>query len=195
MRTNEPGPYFRISLVGDAGELPRLSDVLNFLYDVNVVYEVSRLATDPSYRNFEFRAPFVFYRTGRPLRDADRLHLSLLHEASPLELTTVLWGSPLAVAAIYGLVQAVEQAMNIPMNRRKLRAEVEKLERENADAAPHLASQVQLEDSERFHDVLRRREADAFYDQSASRLRRATVKITEIDVEVINDLDPRNRRR
>ena len=111
---------------------------------------------------------------------------------------------------------------NAPLNRRKLKAEVEKLERENQEAATtsdnELAGWVKpkraihfeedenvpegqkparnneqeripldrvIETTEEFRKVLRIRESETYYDQVANRLERSSIRIRELEIEVI----------
>src|SRR6266478_531695 len=82
-------PYFRLRLTGSEESFPSLLDVSSFLYDLNLLYEISRLATDPKYRNFSF-SNFVFYRRGRPLEGSDRLYVQSLSHGSPIVVVAVV---------------------------------------------------------------------------------------------------------
>lgn len=180
-------PYIRLRVRGSDEGFPSLLEVSSFLYDFNLLYEVSRLGTDPNYGDFRF-SNFVFYRTGRPLRSRDRLHVQALRQESPLLLIAVLAAAPSAVGALWGLVQIVEKVANAPLNRRKLRAEVEKLERENREAKERgKPSGETIWDPEQMRQILRIREAESFYDNVAGRLERSSVRISELDIEVVRE--------
>jgi hypothetical protein len=215
------GPYFKILLTAGEESFPSLGDVTNFLYDFNVLYEIARLATDSNYADFRF-SHFVFYRKGRPLEMRDRLHIQSISLGSPLVIVAVIAAVPSAVGAIWGLVQIADKVTNAGLNRRKLKAEVEKLERENLQAettAPsmlaewltakrrikvdsdddlpqHQKPEVEkqhhavpidsaMETTEGFRSVLRIREAEIYYDQVTNRLERSSIRIRELDIEVI----------
>ena len=129
---------------------------------------------------------------------------------------------PSAVGAVWGIVQIADKLTNAPLNRRKLKAEVEKLERENllASRMPdndparwlHAKRAIRLPESEEipkkqnterknpkektppnsviettedFRRVLRIRKSDAYYDQVANRLERSSIRITELEIEVV----------
>lgn len=175
-------PYFRIRLTGGEESFPSLLEVSSFLYDFNLLYEISRLATDPTYRDFNF-SRFVFYRRGRPLEERDRLYLQSLSLGSPIVIVGVVTAVVTGVGGVWGIVQVVEKITNAPLNRRKLKAEVEKLERENKEAAALSADLVPEE--EEFRKVLRIREAEHFYDNVAGRLERSSVRIKELEIEVV----------
>jgi hypothetical protein len=186
---NSNEPHFLIRLVGSGEAFPSLLDVSSFLYDFNLLYEIARLATDPNYHDFKF-SDFVFYRGGRPLNGRDRLHVQTLRHESPLILVAVLAAVSVAVGSLWGIVQIVEKITNAPLTRRKLKAEVEKLERENRGEAQSPLD-VDFESLEQLRTVLRVREAEHYYDNAAGRLQRSSVRIKELEVEIVRP----NRRR
>ena len=96
--SDRPERYFRLFLRGAESQTPTLLDFSGFLYDFNLLYEVSRLATDPAYDGFRF-SRYVLYRRGRPLADRDRLRVEKLSQQSPLDLVTLLVAVPTAVGA------------------------------------------------------------------------------------------------
>lgn len=178
-------------LVGDTEGAPSLLDVSSFLYDFNLLYEVTRLATDRNYHAFSF-TDFVLYRNGRPLTGSDRLHVLALKQESPLLLVAALAGLPTAIGAVWGVVQIVEKIASASLERRKLKAEIEKLERENQDAA-RSPLEVDFENPEDFKTVLRIREAETYYDNIGDRLERSSVRIKEFTVEVVRQDQLRRR--
>ncbi len=175
-------PYFRIRLVGTEKSFPSLLDISSFLYDLNLLYEISRLATDPKYRDFAF-SRYVFYRSGRPMDSGDRLYVQSLSHDSPIAIVLVATIVATGIAAIWGIVQIGDKLVNAPLNRRKLKAEVEKLERENRNAA--LSHELLPQGEEDFRRTLRIREAEHFYDNVAGRLERSSVQIKELEIEVV----------
>jgi len=175
--------YFRIQIVGSEETFPLVLDVSSFLYDLNLLYEIARLATDPNYGEFKF-SRFVYYRGGRPLRDEDRLHVQSLRQESPLALVAVLAAVPVAIGAVWGVVQIVDKIGNASLNRRKLRAEVEKLERENRDSINSAHGLIPNTD-EQVRSVLRIREAEQYFDNVAGRLERSSVRIKELEIDIV----------
>jgi hypothetical protein len=107
-----------------------------FLYHLCLVYEVSRLATDPQYRRFRF--PRVqFHPTVSRLDPIDRMVLLRISQNSPWQLSAsfVHDAATMSVGALGGLwllVQCLDKLSTISLNRRKLRAEIEKIELESA---------------------------------------------------------------
>ena len=188
---SEPfGSLLLMRLRGGEGGVPSLLDVSSFLYDFNLLYEISRLATDPRYHDFKF-SDFVLYRNGRPLAAYDRLLVAELRQESPILLVTAVAGVSTVIGAVWAIVQVVEKILNAPLERRKLRAEVERLERENRPEAPSSVG-VDFERPEQLRTVLRVREAETYYDNVGGRLERSSVRIKEFEIEVIT---PDRRRR
>jgi hypothetical protein len=93
------GRFFVIEVKGQ-GFAPALAELSAFLYDLNLAYEISRLATDPTYEGYEFSRS-VWYRTRKPLREQDRLHVASLSLGSPLHMMDVLAATTVAVPSLY----------------------------------------------------------------------------------------------
>ncbi len=174
-------PYLRLGLTADAEDNPTLLNISGFLYDFNLLYEITRLALDPKYSEFVF-ADFVWFRQGRPLENRDRLRVDRIRLESPLEVVAaVILAGNGAIAAVWGVVQIIEKVSNARLNRRKLEAEVAKLEGEQL--AP--ASLPSVDDEQEIRRLLRIREAERFYERTAGRLEASSVRIKTVDVEII----------
>jgi len=117
--------YFLIRIEGQAS-YPLLQDVSAFLYDFNLVYDISRLATDPKYSDYRFTRS-VWYRTRKPLTEQDRLHVDNLQLGSPFILETILAVTAVGVPAVYGIVQIAEKIADWKVNREIRRLERDKL--------------------------------------------------------------------
>lgn len=115
---------------------PSVLQFSRFLYHLNLIYEVSRLALDPQYRRFRF--PKLQYRpTINRLRPLDRMMLFRISLNSPWQLSSsfvydVARMGAGALGALWLFVQSLDKLSTIPLNRRKLRAEIEKIELESA---------------------------------------------------------------
>lgn len=189
---NPDQPHFWIRLRCDEEEnLPLLQDVYSFMHDFNLIYEISRASTDPNY-DFPFRQLLGFHpEEGLQLhlRDEDRLHVERMTKKSPLDLVTVVVAVPAAVGAIWGVVQIVEKVVNFRLNRRKLKEEVRKLERENAQSLnPSLdepADATFLFENPRFLESrLEERGAIELYRRIGDRLIRSKIEIVEVEIEL-----------
>ena len=156
--TSREPQYLAITVEGKEG-YPPLQEVSSFIYDFNLVYEISRIASDPSYQRYKF-SRFIWNRNGRRLKDSDRLHVVSLELGSPflLETAVVLVGG--AITAVWGLVQISERIADWQVNREKNRLELEKLRRE-------LNPRDQAEE---FPEMLKERGALEYYERSIQRV-------------------------
>ncbi|MBV9928115.1 MAG: hypothetical protein JOZ96_24060 [Acidobacteria bacterium] len=187
-------PHFWIYLRAEEEEkFPPLNDVYTFLHDVNLIYEISRVATDP---NYDFSLSELVYSREEGLnihmRDEDRLHVESMSKNSPLELSTLVVAVPAAVGAIWGVVQIIEKVVNFRLNRRKLREEVRRLERENTQVMPPLATEERsdstlLYENRRFLES-RLEEVGALgvYRRIGDRLVQSKIEIVEVRIELRN---------
>jgi hypothetical protein len=187
------GQYLRLRLTGSEKSFPTLLDVTSFLYDVNLLYEFRRLSIDPEHQGFVF-SQYAYYRNRRPLEDFERLHVESLKLSSPFEVSTVVAVVGGAIGAVGGLVVIVQTTLNASLNRRKLAAEVKKLERENeAQAIPN---DVRFfEDVETVRRVLRVRESESFVNSVEQRLTASPMRVKELEVEVVSSRTLRHEHR
>jgi hypothetical protein len=103
------------------------------LYHLDLVYEVSRLATDPRYRSYQF-PEHTFRPLVSPLEPSDRMILLRVRHESPWDLS-VLLHDPMALltgglGALWLFVQCLERVSTLGLNRRKLKAEIQKVQLE-----------------------------------------------------------------
>lgn len=177
------GQYLRLKITGNEESFPTLLDVSSFLYDVNLLYEFLRLSLDPSHIDFIF-SPDAYTRRGRPLREYEQLHIQSLRVGSPIDFVAVVPVMASAVVAVAGLVAICLKIYNAPLNHRKLKAEVEKLERENRHES-HEETLKAFEDLEGLDKKLGARESRYWVEGIAKRLTSSSVKIQLIEVEVV----------
>jgi len=204
----------------ERGEV-QLRDTVNFLWDFNLLYEISRLALDPKYRDFRI-TPHVFQRNGRPLWPEDRLRLIELSAQSPLKLRIALAAVPVAAATLWTVVQTAQTISNWPLQREKLEAEVLKtqleVEKLHRELRPHiliedrkqLAAKTEKEGAVRvpkkivrgrrprseiakINRRLRMREAQHEIEAVTKRLERSPVKIEDVAIEIVSE-DEETRR-
>jgi hypothetical protein len=107
-----------------------LLDFSRFLYHLDLVYEISRLATDAKYHKYRF-PKHTFRPVVSPLEPDDLMFLSRVRHESPWELS-VLLHDPMALltsglGALWLFIQCLERISTLGLNRRKLRAEIDKL--------------------------------------------------------------------
>jgi hypothetical protein len=177
------GQYLRLRITGDEESFPTLLDISSFLYDVNLLYEFLRLSLDPAHERFTF-SQYAFYRRGRPLSEVEQLHIQSLRLGSPIDVVTVVAVIGGAIGAFAGLVAIIQNLHNAPLNRRKLAAEVEKLERENRVASREEILRA-FEDLEGLGRRLGARESEHLVQGITRRLASSPVRIEKIDVEVV----------
>lgn len=174
-----------IRIRAETDPTPDIATVGLFLYDLDSLYEIVRLALDPAYKSYRF-SRFSLYRNGRPLADQDRLLVKRLKLASPLEVfatVAAVGGAATTVAAaVWTLVQIVEKIYNLRLNHEKLELEVMKLQREAVQPRLPLDLPDKPLSSEK---ILKRRAADEPLETLEKRLASSTVRITEFEIEVI----------
>jgi hypothetical protein len=110
-----------------------------------------------------------------------------LHLESPFEVTVIIAAIPAAIASVWGIVQIAEKITNWPLNRRKLIAEVEKLEREK-DLGTFATGPV-IRGPNQFQTRLSHRNGREPYDVVLNRLSKSPIKIVNIEVKLIEKLD------
>jgi hypothetical protein len=160
--------YLAIQIEGKE-HLPTLQEVSNFIYDLNLVYEISRIATDPHYERYVF-SRFTWNRTGRNLRDTDRLYVTSLRLGSPFLLETIIGLTAVAIGGPWGLVQMAEAIADWKPNREIRRLELDELRRKSRFA-------MQPEELPR---KLAERGAWEYYERSVKRLGDNEIKITDL---------------
>jgi len=167
-------------ILGKETEPPTLLQTTNFLYDLNLIYEFSRLGTDPAYSGFNF-SRYVYYRDGRPLQDQDRLHVIKLRQESPLELiATAAAASGTVIGAVWGMVQIIEKISNFRLNREKLRLEIEKLQNDNKQAK----LQSHIIDEEEALFLLHRNGAYSYIEHTGERLSESPIRVEECEITI-----------
>jgi hypothetical protein len=186
-----PGPYVLANLRADAQVPPTLLNVLNFLYDWNLAFELGRLAVDPRYDHIELGRELAAQNSSRarPLSDSDRLRIRFLRIESPVNVELIAGAVAVAPGIVWILVQIAEKLTNFPLNRRKLKAEVEKLERENEQARLATTRYGDLSTNDALDRRLQDRGTYRAYDNTLKRLERSGFRIDKISVTLVSDDD------
>ncbi len=109
---------------------PYLLDISSMLYDLELAHDFSViLANSETYKKYQFDRYF-WYRKGRPLLKEHRIRVLKIVKQSPLLLEVVI---P-SLGAIWILVQILDKVSNWRLNRKKLKLEVDKLQREEQES-------------------------------------------------------------
>jgi len=184
----QPARSVILRIRATAEAAPDISDVGLFLYDLDSLYEMARLAFDPEYKGYHF-SRFSLYRNGRPLAPRDKLLVRRIHLASPLEVTaTVAAGAAAAAsvaAALWAFVQLVEKIYNLRLQREKLELEVERLKHETVQARLPLGLPEMTGDPEK---VFQRRAATEPLETLAKRLAASPIHVIDVEIEVSDDV-------
>lgn len=205
-------PYIEIRLVGTESSEPTPSDIGLFLNDVDTLYELLRLALDPFYDAFEF-SRFVLYRGRRPLKKEDKQYLEKLRHESPIEVETAITIGVASVAAISTFVTMLTLLYNQPLNREKLRADLEaaRLNAENAKLEQRKKELeirklqrderiAQLEDSKILigsgvSNELSLRDASEFVRKIERRLEKSPIRIKTIEAKVVDPIKDKENKK
>ena len=186
LNLNPSRRYYQIDLQSQEEKTLSLLDISAFLYDFTLAYEISRLITDPRYEHIKL-SPFILFRNAFRIAEEDRMFVRRLRLESPFDLSVIILAVPSAIGAFWVMVQICEKVSNWPLNRRKLRAEVEKLERENDEAAP--AHRSVIWDPDQFNVELHRRNGERAYDTVIKRLSKSPVIVVNLEIKVIERLE------
>ncbi len=177
-------PFFEVSIRSGHGIAPTLFDVTNFLYDLNVGYEIARLAVDNRYEEFRF-SHNLFFRRGRPLANADRLRTVRLSLESPFEMVVAVTAVGAATAVVWGIVRLVEKAVTLPATIRKARADAEKAEAEAREARERVGQDLGSAGETAFHRRLLYREAEPFFRATQQRLSENGIVVEEVTIRLV----------
>jgi hypothetical protein len=213
MALTQEGIQIRISGTESKHTLLEFS---RFLYHLDLTYEIGRLATDPKYRKYEFPGhtfrPFV-----SPLEPNDQMYLSRLRRESPWQLSVVLH-DPVTLltgglGALWLFIQCLDRVSTLGLNRRKLKAEIQKLHleaekqrreleapRSETPAANTTGSELEARrtylveedegsrlispvESQRLYRRMKRRGAERFYESNINSIRRLGFEVRDCDID------------
>jgi hypothetical protein len=183
--------YFQIAIRGEENHYPALIDVSSFLYDLNLLYEFSRIVIDPQYAQRTLSS-FSGYRNSKRVHPEDRLELQSLRIESPFELITIVAAAPAAAMTLWVLAQALEKVVNFPLNREILKLQRDKLRKE-LQSTPDNEPQEMPESDERFREQLHIREVDGYFGRVEQRLHDSPVQVREIEVVYVRELPAKVR--
>jgi hypothetical protein len=184
-------PYFEIRVGANNYDYPPLIDISSFLYDFNLVYEISRLATDQEHKGYRFSED-TWSQEHRPITPDQQLHIITLRQESPLLLVAAVTAIPAAIGAIWGLVQVIDKIANWPLNRQILQLQRDKLAaelRKMQIAAPHDLEFPNIEEE------LEKQGGGFILEETVERLTRSPVRVREFEIEIVQKLPPKRRDR
>jgi hypothetical protein len=110
---------YELSLKGNEPDDVSMADVSAFLYDLNLLYKITRLTLDERYQRFSFRddRDSIYPRRSRILADEHQLRVIKLTLSSPVELVTAV-AVAAGVATVVGtFVGALIKLYNLPLER------------------------------------------------------------------------------
>jgi hypothetical protein len=192
--TEVDNQYGEIYLIGSETKRITVDEVGLFLYDLSSLYELVRLSIDNRYENYEF-SQYSLYRNNRPLRTEDKLYVQRLQHESPILLVTTIAATTVAaLSAIWVFTQIVEKIYNLPLNREKLKSDIElgktairlnelqiqKLEREEISQTKSIISPDEAE------DIFRKRGSIESINTVEKRLNNSPIQIREFGVKIRN---------
>ena len=182
-------PFFQIALEAtSADEYPTVEDTSAFLYDINLVYEVSRLATDPEHEGYKF-SDASWSSENRPISDDQKLHLIKLRHESPLLLVAAITAAPAAVGALWGLLQIIDKIANWPLNRQILKLQRDKL----IGDLRQLDKQTATEPVDIISHLSNDPDGSSMLNEIVERLAQNPIRITAFDIAFVKSL-PQKRR-
>jgi hypothetical protein len=126
---NTPQYFLKMRFLEES--YPDLLDISSLLYDLELSHDYGVLLSEKKYLDYEF-SRYFWYRNGRPIDAYYRVKAGRIVKESPLELTLII----ASIGALWVLLQIIEKVVNWPLNRKKLKLEVEKLEHEAAERGP-----------------------------------------------------------
>jgi len=188
--TNRQGDdqgYFQISVRGTEGDNLPLEEVTKFLYEFNLLYEMSRLVVDPRYEAYKITQA-TSSRVVNRLWVNDKLYLEKLSVNSPLDLNVILNATEVALTAIGVVLTAV----GLRQSRRGQRDNQVSFDRHEAgiqepdNRATVLADagiQLRLPPPDGdFREKLQIRKATKHFDREKTRLRENPVTVDEVTI-------------
>jgi hypothetical protein len=186
-RQGDDQGYFQISVRGtEGGNLP-LEEVTKFLYEFNLLYEMSRLVVDPRYEAYKITQA-TSSRVVNRLWANDKLYLEKLSVNSPLDLNLILNATEVALTAIGVVLTAIGLRQNRSSHRDNEvsfdRHEPGIQEPDNraivfADAGIQL--RLPPPDGD-FREKLQIRKATKHYDREEKRLQENPVSVDEVSI-------------
>lgn len=211
--------YFRLHMAGPDDHYPDLLEVSTFLLDLTTLYELMRLGVRNPEAHF---SRFSLYRNRFRVHPHEKLRLHTLRHESPLELVTLFTAAGAGLGVLKGLAYLAESIWGLPLRHRTQALNVRKLELEVRQRELELSEleraartrELEVEDleveaskrSDHFRRVadmeprlvlqdVRSRDGAQVVQVLEDRLRTSSVKLKDIDIDIVVEELPDPSRR
>lgn len=197
-KKQEDQGYFLISVQGTEGDNLPLEELTKFLYEFNLLYDMSRLIVDPQYETYKITQA-TSSRVVNRLRADDKLYVEKLSLNSPLDLNLLLNASGVALNAIGVVLNAIglkrssqgQGSSEISFSRKEAGSrKPDGPETVFADSGLELKLPPPNED---FLETLQIRKATKHYDREQSRLIGSPVHVEEVTITYTRETRRRSR--
>lgn len=111
--------------------VPDLLDISSLLYDFELSHDYGLILSEKEYREYRF-SQYFWYRYGRPVQAHHRVKAVRIIKESLFEITVIIT----SLGALWILIQIIDKIVNWPLNREKLKLEVEKLKLDTKEKMP-----------------------------------------------------------
>lgn len=142
-----------------------------FLYDLNLLHDALVIGTDERFRAYRFDDAF-WRRSGRPLRANEQMLLRSLDYGSPFKVDVGVQRAVASAGLIASLATSIAVVTKLPLEREKLRAEIELAQAQKIRTELENAKSLRDDFGVPIEEMLRqdRVEAYAAYRQTMERL-------------------------
>lgn len=178
--------YLKIKLTFTADKKPYLLDISSLLYDFELLHDLFLIIYADEYKYYKI-ANYFWYRKGRPIKREHRIKTLKIEEGSPLTVKIIVSLIFALSGAFWALIQAIERISNWNLNRKKLKLEVEKLEKER-NIKFYEEQQAKIE----FEKKLSEREAWGKFNELLKRLEANPLKLKDLEISHYKDTDEKN---
>jgi len=164
---------------------PYLLDISSLFYDFELLHDFLLIIYAKEYNYYKFNQYF-WYRKGRPIDIEHRIKTAKILKESPLTIELILSIIVGTSGAFWALIQAIEKISNWILNKKKLRLEIEKLEKEK---------RIKFYEEEKarieFEQKLLERDAWSIFNSLIRRIEANTLKLE--DIEILRENGPNKK--
>jgi len=178
--------YLRVAWGSPSGGPMYASDLVSALWNIELLYDFSLLLAHPAYQGFNLTEPNEFFTSGwRALERHHRLEASSVEHHSPLLFLAVIPLAAAGAAGVWAIAQTFEKVANFSLNRRKLKAEVDKTEAETRHAVADARRAEAEAESAEYQRLLDRRQANITAGRLKAQIQATPMPI--VDAELTGD--------